>query len=229
MRHVKLMARYEVDTSALRMVVIDACEGMTRLAAVRRSARSRLMFPRDRKTKGLARRIRPVSNDVSTTCPQASSDRRLRPIFAPFLARRSERFLPGAAMMTNALLVPMAAHVALTATLYVLLTVARAPAIWEIGRSPDGSNPMAKIEPRISANLSNQFEWPLFFHVACLVLALSDARPAALVLAWVFVAGRVLHSLVQILTTNVRLRGIVFTINFAAVLGLWWLAMQPVD
>ena len=42
-------------------------------------------------------------------------------------------------------------------------------------------------------------------------------------LAWVFVIGRVLHSLVQIFTDNIRLRGLVFTINFVAVLAMWLL------
>lgn len=123
--------------------------------------------------------------------------------------------------MPHPLILPMAAHVALAAFLYVLLTVARAPAIWGIGRRPDGSNPWAKFEPRISANLSNQFEWPLFFHVACVVLLASEADALSLGLAWAFVTGRVLHSLVQVLTGNVRLRGVVFTFNFVAVLGLW--------
>ena len=123
--------------------------------------------------------------------------------------------------MSQALILPMAAHVALAAFLYVLLTVVRAPAIWGIGRRPDGSNPWASIEPRVSANLSNQFEWPLFFHAACLILMQSPPSRAAVALAWIFVAGRVLHSAVQILTRNVRLRGVVFTINFLAVLGLW--------
>lgn len=123
--------------------------------------------------------------------------------------------------MHNVLIFPMAAHVALAALLYVLLTVARAPAVWGIGRRVDGGNPWADIEPRISANLSNQFEWPLFFHSACLVLLPFPPGPTTLALAWLFVAGRVLHSAVQILTRNVRLRGIVFTLNFLAVLGLW--------
>lgn len=118
-------------------------------------------------------------------------------------------------------MIPMAAHVALTAFLYALLTVVRAPAIWGIGRRADGSNPWAKLEPRISANLSNQFEWPLFFYAACLILLQSQASGLSLVLAWVFIVGRVLHSLVQILTSNIRLRGAVFTVNFLAVLGLW--------
>lgn len=121
--------------------------------------------------------------------------------------------------MSHPFLLPMAAHVALAALLYAALTVARAPKVWGIGRRADGSNPFAAIEPRLSANLSNQFEWPLFFHVACLLLP--SASGAALWLAWAFIAGRVLHTAVQVFTANVRLRGLVFMLNFVAVLGLW--------
>jgi hypothetical protein len=124
--------------------------------------------------------------------------------------------------MSQSLILPMAAHVALAGFLYVLLTVARAPAVWGLGRRLDGTNPWAAIEPRISANLSNQFEWPLFFYAACIVLMFLQAvTPLAAGLAWIFVAGRVLHSAVQVLTRNIRLRGIVFTVNFLAVLALW--------
>lgn len=127
--------------------------------------------------------------------------------------------------MPQLLIVPMAAHVALLVLLYALLTVARAPAVWGIGRRADGSNPWAPYEPRISANLSNQFQWPLLFYVACLLLQQAQPGTWAQVLAWVFVAGRVLHSGVQILSQNVRLRGIVFTLNFLAVLGLWLIVL----
>lgn len=129
--------------------------------------------------------------------------------------------------MAHPLMYPMIAHVMLTASLYVLLTFVRAPAVWGIGRQADGRNPWASIEPAISANLSNQFEWPLLFYVACLLLMQqSDHAPCALLLAWLFVGGRVAHSGVQIFTRNIRLRGLVFTINFLAVLGLWaWLSV----
>jgi hypothetical protein len=121
----------------------------------------------------------------------------------------------------------MAAHVALTTFLYVLLTVARAPKVWGVGRRPDGSNPWAAVEPRISANLSNQFEWPLFFYAACLLLIQSQSNSsAATLLAWVFVGGRLAHSFVQICTTNIRTRGLVFTVNFLATLGLWAVVLQ---
>jgi hypothetical protein len=122
----------------------------------------------------------------------------------------------------------MAAHVALTSLLYVLLTVARAPRVWGVGQRPDGSNPWDAFEPRISANLSNQFEWPMLFYAACLLLVQRGSQiEAAAMLAWIFIFGRVLHSLVQILTANIRLRGLVFTFNFVATLGLWVLVVWP--
>lgn len=129
--------------------------------------------------------------------------------------------------VAHPLILPMAAHVAFTAFLYALLTIARAPKIWGIGQSPDGSNPWAAVEPRISANLSNQFEWPLFFYVACLLLIQGQTEnPIAVLLAWVFIGGRLAHSYVQICTTNIRMRGLVFTVNFLAVLGLWAIVIQ---
>ncbi|TMP38130.1 MAPEG family protein [Pseudoalteromonas rubra] len=123
----------------------------------------------------------------------------------------------------DALLTPMLMHILLCAVLYVLLTLARAPAVWGLGSRQDGSNPFEDIQPRISANLSNQFEWPVFFYVVCLVLIFTGEaiNPIQGYLAWVFVLGRAVHSCVQVFTSNVRMRGIVFTINFVAVLAMW--------
>lgn len=129
--------------------------------------------------------------------------------------------------MGHPLVWAMAAHVAWAALLYAMLTVARAPAAWGVGRTRGGGNPFAAAEPRIAANLSNQFEWPLFFHVACLLLVQRPATPVVVALAWVFVAGRVLHSAVQVATTNVRLRGLVFTVNFLATLLMWGVLLWP--
>ena len=123
------------------------------------------------------------------------------------------------------LLTPVFLHIVWCAVLYALLTVARAPVLWGVGRSKNGSNPFHTIQPKISANLSNQFEWPMFFYTACVLLIAMD-KPIAgvqIYLAWTFVIGRVLHSIVQIFTDNIRLRGVVFTINFIAVLAMWTL------
>jgi hypothetical protein len=112
---------------------------------------------------------------------------------------------------------PMAAHVFLCVVLYALLTIARAPKVWGFG-----SGAVEAYEARISANLTNQFEWPILFYAACLLALQTQSQRNVLVgLAWVFIMGRLIHSLVQILTTNVRLRGLVFTMNFLAVLAMW--------
>lgn len=123
------------------------------------------------------------------------------------------------------ILLPMSAHVLWAALLYALLTVVRAPSVWGIGRGPDGANPLANLEPRVSANLRNQFEWPVLFYAACLLglIERDVIGPQFILMAWVFVTGRIVHSAIQILTKNVRLRGIVFTINFVAVLWMWGL------
>ena len=161
-------------------------------------------------------RHQPIARTLSSPCRERSCPQ----CQAPLGIRRILANAKGS--MSHPLIFPMAAHVALAALLYALLTVARAPSVWGLGRRPDGSNPWARAEPRISANLSNQFEWPLFFHVACLLLLERHAVETFQVwLAWAFVAGRLAHTYVQIFTTNVRLRGIVFTLNFVAVLVMW--------
>lgn len=117
----------------------------------------------------------------------------------------------------------MASHVALIATLYTLLTIFRAPKIWGIGKTSGGSNPFVLIEPKVSANLSNQFEWPMLFYAVSIILMVNPEfyKSAYVWLAWLFVFGRIAHSGIQIFTNNVRLRGVVFTVNFLAVLIMW--------
>lgn len=126
------------------------------------------------------------------------------------------------------ILTPVVAHIFWCALLYAFLTVARAPAVWGIGRKADGSSPFQNIQTKISANLSNQFEWPVFFHVLCVMLYVdqSGVSSTMIVMAWVFVIGRVLHSLVQICSSNVRIRGLVFTVNFLAVIAMWVLFLS---
>ncbi len=123
--------------------------------------------------------------------------------------------------MTDSLLMPVFAHLILVAGLYAALTVVRAPEVWGVGKGLAGD--FKVYEPRISANLRNQFEWPLLFYVVVLILMREDGpMPATQVwLAWIFVVGRGLHSVVQIGTSNIRLRGMVFTVNFLAVLCMW--------
>ena len=123
---------------------------------------------------------------------------------------------------------PMFFHMIWCVLLYAVLTIVRAPSVWSIGKASPVAKTFKELEPKVSANLANQFEWPVFFYAICLlqIAAAKEPEPSLIFLAWVFVIGRFLHSAVQILTTNIRLRGIVFTINFLAVIGMWLLTFD---
>jgi hypothetical protein len=121
----------------------------------------------------------------------------------------------------SSILWPMLAHVGLTFFLYAWLTFARTMAV-RAGEIEYGCFVLGREEPlhiaRITRNLANQFELPVFFYaIVVLLVALGRVTWVDVAAAWLFVAGRVIHTLVQTLTDNVELRGQVFLINFAGV------------
>ncbi|ARU56504.1 hypothetical protein OLMES_2443 [Oleiphilus messinensis] len=118
----------------------------------------------------------------------------------------------------------MLGHLVWVAILYVALTVVRAPFVWSITVSDLIGEKFAEWEPRISANLSNQFEWPVFFYVGALLAFQSEKQSEMIVVfsASLFLIGRIVHSVIQIGLPSVRLRGVVFMPNFLAVLGVWF-------
>lgn len=116
------------------------------------------------------------------------------------------------------LLLPLLAQIGWTFLLYVWLTAARMAAV----RRGEAGFPTFEFglgEPpavaRITRNLSNQFELPtIFYAVVALLILREQTLWLDVAAAWLFVAGRVAHTTVQTLTSNVPLRGAVFTVNF---------------
>jgi hypothetical protein len=118
---------------------------------------------------------------------------------------------------------PMLAYIGWVFLLYVWLTIARALAVRsgkvEYASFAHGEEPH-DVE-RITRNLANQFELPVIFYaVIVLLVAVGRTTTIDVIAAWVFVVGRVIHTLVQTLTDNVPLRGQVFLINFTGVVVL---------
>src|SRR5882757_2100890 len=118
------------------------------------------------------------------------------------------------------ILFPMLAQIGWTILLYAWLTVARTRAVKSgvaaYSGFAHGEEPHHVA--RITRNLANQFELPVIFYaVVVLLVATKNVTFVDVIAAWVFVAGRVIHTLVQTLTDNVPLRGQVFLINFAGV------------
>ena len=121
----------------------------------------------------------------------------------------------------TSILWPFLAQIGWTMLLYAWLTVARKQAV-DRGEVDYSAFLLGREEPlvpaRIARNLANQFELPVIFYaLVILLLVLDRVTGVDVIVAWVFVAGRVAHSLVQTLTNNVPLRGQVFMINFLAV------------
>lgn len=125
-------------------------------------------------------------------------------------------------MTSNIIFWAMFSHVSLIVLLYVALTILRAPSAWGVDTRSGFIGRIAVYEQKVSANLINQFEWPLVFYACCILVVGAGISDWYMnLLAILFVIGRVLHSFVHVFTGNIRLRGAVFTINFLAVYLMW--------
>jgi hypothetical protein len=129
-----------------------------------------------------------------------------------------------AAGAAGSILWPMLAHIGLVVWLYAWLTLARTLAV-RSGETEYACFVLGRDEPlhiaRITRNLANQFELPaIFYALVILLIVAGQVTWMDIAAAWVFFAGRVIHTLVQTLTDNVVLRGRVFVINFLAVVFL---------
>jgi hypothetical protein len=78
-------------------------------------------------------------------------------------------------------------------------------------------------------NYKNLFEIPvLFFAAAAFALITRTVDGWMIGLAWLFVASRVLHTIVHVTSNTVMLRGPVFMIGFVAVMAMWMLIVWRV-
>lgn len=76
---------------------------------------------------------------------------------------------------------------------------------------------------KINNNYNNQFELPvLFFAILPLLIMLVKVDWLQVALAWVFIASRILHSLIHMGSNIIMQRGLAFVVGFFAI-GLMWL------
>lgn len=129
------------------------------------------------------------------------------------------------------MLFPMVAMVLLTfaAGIYMLSTRIRAVrqgavkmSYWRVQRG--GEPPEAVL--KAGRHYSNLFEMPVLFYAACVTaLALGLEGRGLLALAWVFVAARVVHTLIHLGYNNVNHRLAAFMLANLALLGMWALVV----
>jgi hypothetical protein len=74
-------------------------------------------------------------------------------------------------------------------------------------------------------NYMNLLEAPMLFYVVCLLLfTIAGVTLAAVVLAWMYVALRVIHSVIHLTYNRVQHRLIAFATSNAALVALWVIA-----
>ena len=128
---------------------------------------------------------------------------------------------------STAILWPLIAQVALTATVWLCLYVAR---LGEMGarridpQSVRTSQLAAGVLEKVAAadNFRNLFEVPvLFFAIGCVLAMTGRGTGAELVLAWGFVALRVLHSLIHLSYNRVVHRFAAYALSTLCVYAMW--------
>jgi len=131
---------------------------------------------------------------------------------------------------TEATIWPMIAHVALVVVLYLLLSARRMRAVRE-GRARPEQFRENREEPADSLlvrnSIANQFELPMLFYAASILLYLVDAdNPVTVAGGWLFVALRYAHAYVHVTSNRLRYRRPLFIAGMLVLVLLWvWLAV----
>ena len=135
-------------------------------------------------------------------------------------------------MQPTAIFWPMIAHAALVFGLYGLLRLRRGEAVKAgLARAADfrdRANPEPEGSRKVLANLANQFELPMLFHVGSIALYVTGGVSIVVVtVAWVFTVSRYVHAAIHVGGNRIRHRFPAFMVGFAATAFLWlWLALH---
>lgn len=134
-------------------------------------------------------------------------------------------------MDTNApILAPVVALICWTLVMWLWMYATRLPAMKRAGIDTKklvggaGADLRARIEPRSqwpADNYNHLMEQPTIFYAVCLVLAITGwGGGMNATIAWVYVALRILHSLVQVLSNRVLVRFAIFSLATLALMAL---------
>ena len=122
---------------------------------------------------------------------------------------------------------PMLAQVAVTAVVWVRMYIVR---IAELRARRINPQKLARSGPKsellhntdASDNFKNLFEVPVLFFVICLAIAASGTQSLLLLtMAWIFVALRALHSIIQTTYNLVMHRFPVYVLGTLVVFAMW--------
>jgi hypothetical protein len=125
-----------------------------------------------------------------------------------------------------ALVYPVLAQVFLTVVVYILLCVRRHHALKSRTTRPRvialSGDAWPDEEKKVANNLRNQYEAPVLFYVLCGVATYVGVTPIGMtILAWLFVASRVVHTAIHATSNNLPMRAFVFAIGVTILVVMW--------
>ncbi len=129
--------------------------------------------------------------------------------------------------METSIFWPVITLVGLTGCIWVLMYVRRISEIWRARINPQllatrdmASNKLKDVSA--AENFSNLFEAPVLFYAICLILFVSgEVTQLQLVLAWLYVALRALHSLIHVTYNGVVHRWAIYTFSTICLFIMW--------
>ncbi|WP_237065537.1 MAPEG family protein [Microbulbifer guangxiensis] len=126
------------------------------------------------------------------------------------------------------ILLPVVALVAWSLLMWIWMYATRLPAIRAAGLELDSTAPqgtqMQQLPARVrwkADNYNHLMEQPTLFYAIALVLALvGQSDGLNLILTWVYVVTRVIHSLFQALVNRIEIRFVIFVLSSMALFAL---------
>ena len=130
--------------------------------------------------------------------------------------------------MENSILEPVIVLVAWTLVIFVWMMSTRLPYLMrnnipaqELQNASDVAVKLPGKERRVSDNYNHLHEQPTLFYALAIALALTgEAGTSQILLAWVYVASRVIHSIIQCTYNSVMHRFLLFFVGTAALVGM---------
>jgi hypothetical protein len=127
------------------------------------------------------------------------------------------------AMQNTMIFLPVLLQVLLTILVYLVLSAAKSRAmkvgLVDLDRRALHNDAWPESVQKINNNIRNQFEVPVLFYVVVIILCMLDAAGAlALLLAWLFVASRIVHAYIHLGSNYVPARRAVFTFGVLIVM-----------
>ena len=133
-------------------------------------------------------------------------------------------------MNSNEILYPVFVLAAWTSAVLLWIPIVRVGAVMRGELTPDDFRvgESAAVPERVSLanrNYMNLLELPVLFYVVCaLLFAAKATTPTLQLLAWVYVAVRIVHSLINLTYNNVPHRLLAFALSNVVLVGMWILA-----